>query len=66
MSGWNRPASEAMIKVASILRDQGMSTFVKWDWIFCTPPLIINSEQLQEGFEMLDQALDEADKYCHG
>jgi taurine--2-oxoglutarate transaminase len=64
MSGWNRPASAAMREVGGILRDLGMSTFVKWDWIFCTPPLIINEEQIQEGLSMLDQALAAADHYC--
>jgi len=64
MSGWNLPASEAMGKVGTILRKQGMSTFVKWDWIFCTPPLIINPDQIQEGLAMLDQALAAADEYC--
>ena len=64
MSGWNRPASEAMRAVATTLREQGMSTFVKWDWIFCTPPLIINEEQIQEGLAIVDKALEEADRYC--
>jgi taurine--2-oxoglutarate transaminase len=64
MSGWNRPPSEAMREVGAILREQGMSTFVKWDWIFCTPPLIVNREQIQEGLSMLDQALAAADRYC--
>ena len=64
MSGWNRPPSEAMREVAAILREQGMSTFVKWDWIFCTPPLVVNEEQIQEGLAMLDQALAAADRYC--
>ena len=64
MSGWNSPTSEAMGKVGTILREQGMSTFVKWDWIFCAPPLIVNREQIQEGLTMLDQALTVADQYC--
>ena len=64
MSGWNQPASEAMIKVASNLRGQGMSTFVKWDWIFCAPPLIISNEQIDEGLAMLDKALELADAYA--
>jgi taurine--2-oxoglutarate transaminase len=41
-----------------------MSTFVKWDWIFCSPPLIINKEQIQEGLAMIDQALTAADDFC--
>ncbi|MDK1081205.1 MAG: aminotransferase class III-fold pyridoxal phosphate-dependent enzyme [Anaerolineae bacterium] len=64
MSGWNLPASEPMRKVAAILREQGLSTFVKWDWIFCAPPLIINEKQIQDGLAMIDQALTAADEYC--
>lgn len=64
ISGWNRPASEAMQEVASTLRAQAMNTFVKWDWIFCTPPLIINEAQIQEGLAMLAQVLKAADLYC--
>jgi taurine--2-oxoglutarate transaminase len=63
MSGWNQPASEPMIKVASSLREQGMSTFVKWDWIFCAPPLIVSPDQINEGLAMIDQALELADGY---
>jgi taurine--2-oxoglutarate transaminase len=64
MSGWNRPASEPMRQVAAILREQGMSTFVKWDWIFCAPPLVINEGQIRDGLAMIDQALTLADQYC--
>ncbi len=64
MNGWNKPASEPMQKVAASLREQGMSTFVKWDWIFCAPPLIINEAQLDEGLQMIDKALTIADSYC--
>jgi taurine--2-oxoglutarate transaminase len=63
MSGWNRPASKAMREVGGILREQGMSTFVKWDWIFCTPPLIVSKEQIQEGLAIIDRALAAADQY---
>jgi taurine--2-oxoglutarate transaminase len=64
MSGWNRPLSEPMQKVARSLRESGMSTFVKWDWVYCCPPLVINQEQIDEGLTMLEEALNIADKYC--
>jgi taurine--2-oxoglutarate transaminase len=64
MSGWNRPMSEPMQKVAASLREQGMNTFVKWDWVFCTPPLVINEEQIGEGLAIIDRALTKADAYC--
>jgi taurine--2-oxoglutarate transaminase len=63
MSGWNQPPSEVMQKVAAKLRELGMSTFVKWDWIFCAPPLIVTEEQIEEGLLMIDQALQIADQY---
>jgi taurine--2-oxoglutarate transaminase len=64
ISGWNQPMSEAMRKVAASLRADGMSTFVKWDWIFCTPPLVIDEGELEEGLSILDNALSIADEYC--
>ncbi|MCB8962199.1 MAG: aminotransferase class III-fold pyridoxal phosphate-dependent enzyme [Ardenticatenales bacterium] len=63
ISGFNKPASEPMQKVAKSLVQDGMSTFVKWDWIFCTPPLVIDEAQIQEGLDMLDTALTLADEY---
>ena len=66
ISGWNRPASEPMLKVATKLREMGMSAFVKWDWIFCAPPLIIAEEQIAEGLEIINEALDVADQYFEG
>jgi taurine--2-oxoglutarate transaminase len=63
MSGFNQPLSEPMRKVAASLRRQGLSTFVRWNWIFCTPPLIITEEQISEGITIIDNALLEADAY---
>ncbi|MFQ5943309.1 MAG: aminotransferase class III-fold pyridoxal phosphate-dependent enzyme [Anaerolineales bacterium] len=66
MSGWNRPANEPMLKVAAKLRELGMSTFVKWDWVFCAPPLIITEEQIEEGLDIIGQALAIADQHYGG
>ena len=64
LGNFNQPLSEPMQKVAVNLRDNGMSTFVKWNWVFCCPPLIISEEQIQEGIHIIDEALEEADSYC--
>jgi len=64
MSHFNQPLSEPMRAVATSLRAQGLSTFVRWNWIFCTPPLVINDEQITEGLSMIDQALEKANEYC--
>jgi taurine--2-oxoglutarate transaminase len=66
MSAFNQPLSEPMQKVASSLRGNGMSTFVRWNWIFNAPPLVISEEQIAEGLAIVDKALEEADRYCEG
>jgi taurine--2-oxoglutarate transaminase len=63
MSEFNQPLNEPMRAVATSLREQGMSTFVRWNLIFSTPPLIITEEQVQEGLAVIDKALDIADRY---
>ncbi len=63
MSGFNKPLSEPMKKVAAALRASGMSTFVRWDFVFSAPPLVVSAGQIDEGLAILDGALEEADRY---
>jgi taurine--2-oxoglutarate transaminase len=63
LSPFNRALSEPMVKVASSLKDSGISTFVRWNWIFSAPPLVVSDEQLQEGLEAIDRALTVADDF---
>ncbi len=64
MAPWNAKASEmgAMAQVAAHIRKLGMHTFVRWNWIFCVPPLCITEDQLREGFAIIDKALHLADQ----
>ena len=42
-----------------------MYTFVRWSYIFIAPPLCITKEQIDEGLEIISQAIaiaDEADQ----
>jgi taurine--2-oxoglutarate transaminase len=64
LGNYNQPLSEPMQVVAQNLRQNGMSTFVKWNWIFCCPPLIISEAQIQDGINIIDNALKEADSFC--
>jgi taurine--2-oxoglutarate transaminase len=52
-----------MNKVASKLRELGMYTFVRWNYIFVAPPLCINEEQVEEGLAMISEALAIADEH---
>lgn len=62
MSGFNQPLSAPMQEVARILRSEGLSTFVRWNWIFCAPPLVIEEPQLNEGLNIISHALEQADR----
>jgi taurine--2-oxoglutarate transaminase len=64
--GYNKPFTEPMKKAAASLRANGVSTFVRWDYIFSAPPLIVTREQIEEGLAVLDKALSEVDPYVEG
>jgi taurine--2-oxoglutarate transaminase len=66
MSAFNQPMTEPMKKVAASLVKNGLSTFVRWNLIFHAPPLVVSEAQIQEGLEIVDKALDEADPYYEG
>jgi len=63
LSPYNSPPTEAMENVAKVLMDNNLITFVKWNTIYCCPPLIISKEQIMDGIAILDKALDVADKF---
>ncbi len=60
---WNAKPSEQgpMPAISRHLRQQGLSTFVKWNWIFVAPPLCIDADQIAEGLSIIDSALQIAD-----
>jgi len=62
MSEWNQPQTEPMKALAKYLRDNGISTFVRWNFIFICPPLIITEEELDEGLGIISDALEITDK----
>jgi taurine--2-oxoglutarate transaminase len=66
MAPWNAKASEmgAMADVAKFLRDNGLYTFVRWNWIFVVPPLCITESQLKDGLAIVDKALEITDAAC--
>lgn len=64
MSGFNKPLSEPMQKVAGHLKAKGFHTFVRWDWVFVVPPLCITDEEIEEGMGILNDALSLADPYA--
>jgi taurine--2-oxoglutarate transaminase len=52
-----------MNQVAAKIKDLGMYTFVRWNYVFIAPPLIINKEQIDEGLAIISEALKIADEH---
>ncbi len=61
LSPWNK-TSPTMAAVRKYLLDHGVFLYTHWHTILLLPPLIITPEQLSEGFAVLDEALEIADK----
>jgi taurine--2-oxoglutarate transaminase len=55
---------EVMNQVASKIRELGMYTFVRWNMIFIAPPLCITREQIDDGLQIISEAIAIADKHC--
>jgi len=54
--------SDEMKAIGKFFRDNGLYTFAPNNSIHTNPPLCITEEQLTEGFEIIDRALDIADQ----
>jgi taurine---2-oxoglutarate transaminase len=66
MAPYNAPASamKVMNQVAAKLKEMGMYTFVRWNYIFIAPPLTVTEEQIDEGIAIISEALKIADENC--
>ena len=53
---------QVMNKVAAKIKELGMYTFVRWSYIFIAPPLCVTKEQIDEGLEIISQAISIADE----
>jgi taurine--2-oxoglutarate transaminase len=65
MAPWNAaPAQmEIMNKVAAKIKELGMYTFVRWNYIFIAPPLSITKDELDGGLDIISQAISVVDEY---
>ncbi|MBE7438596.1 MAG: aminotransferase class III-fold pyridoxal phosphate-dependent enzyme [Spirochaetales bacterium] len=59
------PQMAVMNQVAAKLRELGMFTFVRWNYIFTAPPLIIDEAGMDEGLAIISEALKIADQHCN-
>ena len=64
---WNAKPEEMEVtnRMAAKIRELGMFTFVRWNWIFIAPPLNISKPEVDEGLKIISEAISIADKYCN-
>jgi taurine--2-oxoglutarate transaminase len=55
-------SSPEMAALGTFFRQEGLFTFVRWNYFFTNPPLSITEEQLREGFAIIDRGLEITDR----
>jgi taurine--2-oxoglutarate transaminase len=58
--------SPEMTALRKYMLDHGVYLYTHWHTVLIIPPLIINEEQLKEGFSVLDEALTITDQAARG
>jgi taurine--2-oxoglutarate transaminase len=61
MAPWNSSSPE-MTALKKYCLDHGLFLYTHWHTVLIIPPLIITEEQLKEGFDILDKALEITDR----
>ena len=54
--------SPEMTELGKFFRQEGLYTFVRWNYFFTNPPLSITEAELREAFAIIDRALTITDK----
>ncbi|MBI4886849.1 MAG: aminotransferase class III-fold pyridoxal phosphate-dependent enzyme [Acidobacteria bacterium] len=54
--------SPEMAALGRFFRQEGLFTFVRWNYFFTNPPLTITEAELREGFAIIDRGLTVADQ----
>ena len=61
LTPWNQSSPE-MNALKKYCLDHGLFLYTHWHTVLIIPPLIITEEQLKEGMDVLDKALEITDK----
>ena len=67
MAPFNAKPDEMAImnKVAAKIRELGMYSFVRWNFVFIAPPLCITKAEIDEGLAITSEAIKIADEYVN-
>ncbi len=55
-------SSPEMQELGKFFRQEGLYTFVRWNYFFTNPPLCITEAELKEAFTIIDRALEITDR----
>jgi len=58
--------SPEMAALGKFFRDEGLFTFVRWNYFFTNPPLCITEQELRDGIAIIDRGLEITDKAVQG
>lgn len=62
ISEWNKPMSKPMTELATFLKTNGISAFVRWNQVYFCPPLCITEKEVDEIFAIYSKAFEITDK----
>jgi taurine--2-oxoglutarate transaminase len=65
MAPFNGGAPE-MAALGKFFRQEGLFTFVRWNYFFTNPPLTITEPELREAFAIIDRGLAITDQAVEG
>ena len=67
MAPFNAKPDEMAImnKVSTKIRELGMYSFVRWNFVFIAPPLCITKAEIDEGLAIISEAIKIADEYIN-
>jgi taurine--2-oxoglutarate transaminase len=54
--------SPEMAALGKFFRQEGLFTFVRWNYFFTNPPLTITEAEMREAFGIIDRGLEMTDK----
>lgn len=60
---WNG-GGEPVTEIQKALMEDGVYMYLRWNYMFVVPPIIINESQLAEAFKSIDRALSIGDRYA--
>lgn len=60
------PAAKPMVEFAAACKDNGLWPFVHFNRTHVVPPCTTTAAEMRQGLEMLDAALDVADRHTTG